>query len=166
MASESADPQKDTGPPDLSQYTDIIDPGTFEQVLEMDDDENREFSKGIVDGFFDQAVQTFEDMEEALNEEDLGELSQLGHFLKGSSATIGLIKVRDACEKIQHYGASKDETGTTSQPKDKCLKNIKTTLKDVKKDYAEAAAILKRFFGEELGEDGATEKREEEETSA
>jgi osomolarity two-component system, phosphorelay intermediate protein YPD1 len=32
----------------------------------MDDDENREFSKGIVDGFFDQAVQTFEHMEEAL----------------------------------------------------------------------------------------------------
>jgi len=33
-------------------------------------------------------------------------LSELGHFLKGSSATLGLTKVKDSCEKIQHYGAA------------------------------------------------------------
>jgi osomolarity two-component system phosphorelay intermediate protein YPD1 len=44
-----------------------IDSATFEQILEMDDDEDdREFSRSIVFGFFDQAEQTFTEMEEAL----------------------------------------------------------------------------------------------------
>lgn len=77
----------------------------------------------------------------------MDELSQLGHFLKGSSATLGLTKVKDACEKIQHYGAMKDETGSTSETRAKSLENVKVTLAEVKKDYAEVAAILKRFFG-------------------
>lgn len=37
---------------------------TFDQILEMDDDEEeREFSKSIVDGFFEQAEATFKKME-------------------------------------------------------------------------------------------------------
>jgi len=54
------------GTPDLADYGDIIDPATFEQILEMDDDKDREFSKGIVYGFFDQAESTFVKMEKAL----------------------------------------------------------------------------------------------------
>ncbi|KAI4276652.1 MAG: hypothetical protein L6R38_005597 [Xanthoria sp. 2 TBL-2021] len=34
-----------------------------------------------------------------------------GLLLKGSSAILGPSKVKDACEKIQHYGAYNDETG-------------------------------------------------------
>lgn len=80
---------------------------------------------------------------------DLPELSSLGHFLKGSSATLGLNKVKDACEKIQHFGALKDETGTTDVPdKEKCLASIKDTLVDVLKDYAAAEKVLKKFFRE------------------
>lgn len=59
--------KQEEGPPDLSNYQDIIDPATFEQILEMDDDEDeRDFSKGIVYGFFEQAEATFEKMETAL----------------------------------------------------------------------------------------------------
>lgn len=37
---------------------------TFEQILEMDDDEDeRDFSKSIVFGFFEQAEATFKKME-------------------------------------------------------------------------------------------------------
>ena len=78
---------------------------------------------------------------------DLSELSSLGHFLKGSSATLGLNKVKDACEKIQNYGAFKDETGNTmAVGEDKCLALIKDTLVDVKKDYAAAEKVLKKFY--------------------
>ncbi|KAJ9201087.1 hypothetical protein DTO166G4_1900 [Paecilomyces variotii] len=148
-AEKKAAEKVDGGPPDLSKYENIIDPSTFEQILEMDDDDEREFSKGIVYGFFEQADSTFEKMEKAISRKDLPELSQLGHFLKGSSATLGLTKVKDACEKIQHYGARKDESGTVEEPDDKVsLANIKETLTDVKKDYDEVADILKRFYGE------------------
>ena len=42
-----------------------IDPATFEQILEMDEDE-REFSKSIVYDFFGQADQTFKKMDKEL----------------------------------------------------------------------------------------------------
>jgi len=77
----------------------------------------------------------------------LAQLSSLGHFLKGSSATLGLTKVKDSCEKIQHYGQQKDEAGTTDEPdKEVCLSRIKDTLVAVKEEYAEVEKVLKRFY--------------------
>ncbi|KAJ5653117.1 hypothetical protein N7490_000120 [Penicillium lividum] len=143
--------EKKEGPPRLSDVRDIIDTDTFEQILEMDDDEDRDFSQGIVYGFFEQAEVTFAKMEKAVKDEDLDDLSSLGHFLKGSSATLGLTHVKDGCEKIQHFGARKDETGSTYQPDDKIsLKNIDTTIKEVKIAYAKVERFLRRYYGEEL----------------
>lgn len=45
---------------------DDVDRSTFDQILEMDDDDEREFSKAIVFGFFDQAEETFRQMEESV----------------------------------------------------------------------------------------------------
>ena len=57
--------------------------------------------------------------------------------------------MKDSCERIQHYGAKKDETGTIDEPDDnKCINLIRTTLEEVKEEYHEAAALLKRFYGE------------------
>ncbi|TVY31950.1 Multistep phosphorelay regulator [Lachnellula subtilissima] len=118
------------GLPDLG---DSIDALTFEQILEMDDDEDeREFSKSIVFGFFEQAEETFVKMDTALEDRDLAELSSLGHFLKGSSATLGL---------------TKDEAGTTDEPdEDLCLSRIKAILVVVKEEYAEVEKVLKKFY--------------------
>lgn len=58
--------KNDEDRPNILNHADIIDPATFEQILEMDDDEEREFSKGIVYGFFEQAETTFENMKKAL----------------------------------------------------------------------------------------------------
>lgn len=58
---------KDTaedGIPGLPDCGDSIDQITFSQILEMDDDEDeREFSKSIVYGFFEQAESTFQKMD-------------------------------------------------------------------------------------------------------
>lgn len=45
---------------------DLIDRNVFDQLLEMDDDDEREFSKSIVWNFFEQAEQTFTQIEDAL----------------------------------------------------------------------------------------------------
>lgn len=80
-------------------------------------------------------------------DKDLADLSALGHFLKGSSATLGLTKVKDSCEKIQHYGQKKDEDGTKDEPdEEKCLARIKETLVAVKEEYAEVEKILRKFY--------------------
>ena len=52
--------------PDLSAFEDSIDQTTFEQILEMDDDEAREFSRSIVFGYFEQAESTFAKMDQAM----------------------------------------------------------------------------------------------------
>lgn len=45
----------------------MIEIPTFQQILEMDDDEDeRDFSKSIVYDFFDQAENTFEQMTDAV----------------------------------------------------------------------------------------------------
>ena len=74
-------------------------------------------------------------------------LSSLGHFLKGSSATLGLTKVKDSCEKIQHYGAHKDDVGQPSKMADAVLlEKIKGTVATVKVEYKEAERVLKQFY--------------------
>lgn len=59
--------QTDAGGTSGLDYGDDIDRSTFEQILEMDDDDpSQDFSKSIVFSFFDQAETTFSKMERAL----------------------------------------------------------------------------------------------------
>ena len=59
--------KSETGSIGLPDCGDSLDLLTFEQILEMDDDEDeREFSRSIVYGFFDQAEATFEKMDNSL----------------------------------------------------------------------------------------------------
>ncbi|KAI0882517.1 histidine-phosphotransfer domain, HPT domain-containing protein [Annulohypoxylon maeteangense] len=143
-ASDQNDDGHDSNMPDLGDAIDIV---TFSQILEMDDSEDdREFSKSIVYGFFEQAEETFEKMDTALDEENLDELYRLGHFLKGSSATLGLTKVKDSCEKIQRYGKKENVDGSPETDEALCLSRIKETLKTVKAEYADVEKTLKKFF--------------------
>lgn len=126
----------------------VIDVDVFEQLLDMDE-EDREFSQSLVWNYFEQAEATFSKMEEALAAESLDEMSTLGHFLKGSSAAVGVIKVRDSCEYIQHYGKCHDTDGSTVLQPDDALKRLQKVLDDVKNQYEEARSVLRAFFGVE-----------------
>lgn len=127
-----------------------IDPATFEQILEMDEDEDeREFSKSIVFDFFGQADATFKKMDTELAKTDdksLNDLSELGHFLKGSSATLGLTKVKDSCEKIQHYGQLKDDSGVKDITEEEARKKLAVIIKQAKDEFAEVKVVLKTFY--------------------
>ncbi|KAF4336504.1 multistep phosphorelay regulator 1 [Fusarium beomiforme] len=138
-------PAENKGDDDID-FGDNIDMATFEQILEMDEPGDSEFSSSIVFGFFDQAEETFENIKDALDEGDLDKLSSLGHFLKGSSATLGLIKVRDGCEKIQRYGKHEKLDGSPEDDDEVCLQQIKDAFQDVKKDYAEVEKLLRKYY--------------------
>ncbi|KAM0554724.1 hypothetical protein ACHAPJ_006796 [Fusarium lateritium] len=144
-----------------SLFGDNIDMSTFEQILEMDEPDDHEFSSSIVFGFFDQAEETFEKIETSLSrtlanlwprgyvrrdEGDLETLSSLGHFLKGSSATLGLAKVRDGCEKIQRYGKNENVDGSPEDDDAVCLKRIREAFEMVKKDYTEVEKALRKYY--------------------
>ncbi|WVQ77080.1 hypothetical protein IAR50_006763 [Cryptococcus sp. DSM 104548] len=133
----------------------IIDMETFQQIMDMDEDdgdddseEKHSFSKGIVWGYFEQAEATFKDMEEALAAKDLDKLSSLGHFLKGSSAALGIIKVQASCEKMQHYGNLRDEEAGADLEPAEALRRIAGLLRACKKDYKAAKTWMENLYEE------------------
>ncbi|KAG0240337.1 hypothetical protein BGW41_007050 [Actinomortierella wolfii] len=124
----------------------IIDHITFDQLLEMDDEEDHEFSKQLVWDYFDQAEKSFQEMEEAQSKQDFPQLSRLGHFLKGSSAALGLIKVKASCERLQYYGNRKDATGATSITDETAKELIEALLVQMREEYDEAKDYLTAFY--------------------
>ena len=70
-----------------------------------------------------------------------------------------MIRVRDACEKIQHC---KEELPADKEKaeKDKAIDGIGETISQVKSDYKEVALILKRFYGESVEEEKKDEAPE------
>lgn len=79
---------------------------------------------------------------------DLPKLSSLGHFLKGSSAALGVSAVQATCEHIQHYGALRDETKGTDLTPDEALAKIGPLLQRVKKEYGIAEKWLQKWYKE------------------
>ncbi|ORZ17286.1 signal transduction histidine kinase [Absidia repens] len=137
---------EDTDDSKVVNIEDLIDMNTFDQLLDMDDEDDHEFSYSIVLNYFEQAESTFKDMDNALDKKNLPELSRLGHFLKGSSAAIGLSKVKATCEKIQNIGNCKDETGSSDLGEKDALVQISPLLPQVKAEYSEAEEYLKNFY--------------------
>lgn len=84
--------------------SDIIDWTILNEIVSMDEDDPG-FSKGLIIQYIDQATTTFKEMDDLLGSvENLKELDNLGHFLKGSSAALGLQRIAWACERIQNLG--------------------------------------------------------------
>ena len=80
---------------------------------------------------------------------DLKSLSELGHFLKGSSATLGLSKVKDSCEKIQNYGLKKDAKGDKEITEEDALKKLESIIEQTKDEFHDVEKVLKKFYNDE-----------------
>jgi len=125
----------------------LIDSETFQQILDMDDDEAMEFSRTIVEEFFSQASITLNELANSIKIGDLPQVTSKGHFLKGSSATLGFVKVRDSCEKIQHLGNELDEAGLKHiKDKAESIKRITNALRDLSIDIGEVKDIMKAKY--------------------
>lgn len=77
----------------------------------------------------------------------LEELSNIGHFLKGSSAAIGVKKLQQNCQNIQNHGKLLDEK---NQPitKSKAFELIESEIGLALDSYTEAKKYLKGLYGE------------------
>jgi hypothetical protein len=79
---------------------------TFEQILDMDDDEEeKEFSKGIVFGFLEQAEQTFDKMDTSMYP-DLPCPAFIDHTAKPASAFLA--KTRTSPNFLRWATSSRD----------------------------------------------------------
>ena len=77
---------------------------------------------------------------------DCTKLSSLGHFLKGSSAALGVIGVRESCELIQNYGNLRDEKAEKNLTPEEALSKISKVLEDAKKDFKKAEDWLEDWY--------------------
>ncbi|KIM81400.1 hypothetical protein PILCRDRAFT_821486 [Piloderma croceum F 1598] len=122
---------------------------TFQQILELDDDEVHEYSRELAGAYFAQARTIFADMRKAFANKDLKELSSLGHFLKGSSAALGVAKVSSSCQKIEHYGKLWDEKANKDLTKEDALTRIGALLGTVGQECTIAEDWLKEWYQKE-----------------
>lgn len=81
------------------QDSKLVDWAVFSEILQMDEDEEG-FSQQLVETFVSQVEETFDKIEQYLQEKDLEQLSSSGHFLKGSAAALGLTAISGECERI------------------------------------------------------------------
>lgn len=121
----------------------------FDQILELDEDEDDPsdpfpFSKGMAYDYLSQAEKTFTEMATALKEKDLERLSSLGHFLKGSSAALGVSRVQSSCEQIQNYGQLREDNKVIKE--DDAIAKISTILARARGEYQIAKDWLEKFF--------------------
>ena len=77
---------------------------------------------------------------------DLPQLGRLGHFLKGSSASLGIIKLQHLCQNIQYYGNSKDESGTADIDPKEAKSRIERALSQARLEFAQAEQELASFY--------------------
>ncbi|KAF9925176.1 hypothetical protein BGZ75_009169 [Mortierella antarctica] len=125
---------------------DVIDSRVFEQLLQLD--EGTEFVRTVVDDYFEQAERTIEKMQKAVKRKDFAKLSDLGHFLKGSSAAVGIIKMKTSCGKLQHYGDRRDAEGINSITDEEARKLIEKLLIQMQTENEEARNNLARVLDE------------------
>jgi len=138
--------EADVGEPSTEE---VVDMEVFGQLLEIDDDETHEFSKTLAFDYISQADSTFHEIEEALTAKDLDALSRKGHFLKGSSAALGLQRVQHSCEAMQHFGKRKDANGEGPEVSEsEALNRCRGLLKRLRKEQQEAKEWLEAFYKE------------------
>jgi HPt (histidine-containing phosphotransfer) domain-containing protein len=82
------------------------------------------------------------------NDRNLTKLATLGHFLKGSSATLGVWRLQESCEKIQRYGQLRDEETDEDLTDEEALRKIRSLLGQVKQEYEIAETWLKNWYAE------------------
>jgi osomolarity two-component system phosphorelay intermediate protein YPD1 len=85
----------------------------------------------------------------------------LGHFLKGSSATLGVTKVQNSCESIQHYGKLWDNDTGKALTLEAALSKISATLKEAKEEFKEAEVWLRKWYEEAKAQGRITEEDED-----
>lgn len=147
-ASAASDQQQRDEDELLGTETDeVVDMEVFNQLLEIDDDDDREFSKGLAYDYIQQADTTIDQIKEALETRDLEVLSARGHFLKGSSAALGLRRVQHSCEALQHFGKCLNAHGEGPEcNEDEALRRCRILLGRLVREQTDAKEWLENFF--------------------
>ena len=125
----------------------VIDWSILNEIISMDEDDP-DFSKMLIMQYIDQAETTFNSIEA---EKDLNNLNNLGHFLKGSSATLGLQRIAWICEIIQNLGKRQSIENIPEDSDDQVYRDaIAVTLDQARHEFILARKELSYYYKTEL----------------
>jgi HPt (histidine-containing phosphotransfer) domain-containing protein len=98
----------------------IID---LESALERTGDD-MEFLKELLEMFMEDFNPKCQELEEAIQAKNFTGIKEIGHYLKGSSANLSLMQLREAAYQMEVSG------------KDENLEKAKSTLEVLRKEFA------------------------------
>ena len=108
---------------------DVLDQAIVAQLRETLSAEVRE---QLIDTFDEQQTQCVAEIAEALNRSDHDAVRSAAHLLKGSSASLGAMRLRHCCEGLEHAGRSQDAVRGEAQ------------IEELRLAAAEAAQAMRR----------------------
>ncbi|KAF7297769.1 Histidine-phosphotransfer domain HPT-domain-containing protein [Mycena kentingensis (nom. inval.)] len=120
-----------------------IDWHAFEQILELDDDEECAFSKDMIAVYFAQVPEALDRMDGALSATppDFVLLAGRAHFIAGSSASLGIVHVARACGRIE--GVAEREGAGDAE-----VREIQALLAQTRDAYRVAATWLRKWYAD------------------
>lgn len=129
----------------------VINWDILNEVVSMDEFDPG-FSQQLIVQYIEQAETTFRQISEKLNlsTPDLINISSLGHFLKGSSASLGLQRIAWTCERIQNYGKKAGVQADKSHPDSQITGLISEALDLAQCEFKSARAELSKYYNLEL----------------
>lgn len=147
--------KNDTSDPNLQdpETLDLINWTIFLELLMMDEDEEN-FSKSLIETFFEQFDQKYDENVKLLAQPDAGldlvlkEISDNGHYLKGSAAALGLVWIQAECERIQNYGNKSNFDDMVVG--DDWVEGVRDALGKAKAECDKAKVLFGNYYGEEL----------------
>ncbi|KAG5657921.1 hypothetical protein KAF25_007954 [Fusarium avenaceum] len=131
----------------LSQFPYLIDINAFSQILEMDDEGDREFSSSICSNWTEQVEAGFAELEQAIHSAEFDKISSYAHRLHGISEPLGVIKVINTFKDLQQLGEREDPTGGGKLDDETALQKAADLLQKGKVDYKETAALIEQALG-------------------
>ncbi|BFG18511.1 hypothetical protein CerSpe_047860 [Prunus speciosa] len=83
----------------------FLDPQQFVQLEDLEDDANPNFVEEIVTLFYKDSARLFQKIEQTMQSRpiDFGKLDDYMHQFKGSSSSIGAIKVKNECSQFKEF---------------------------------------------------------------
>ena len=111
-------------------YEKLIDESAINQLLEMDEGDDHDFSREILQEFFEQLDNKIPEFDDLLRKKDFDSIGKLGHFLKGSSAGVGAARIREICDDIQHWQSHTTDPENFFTGK---IEQLKLVIPDTKK---------------------------------
>lgn len=115
----------------------VIDPQAIENLRALNPDDNDEFLREIVNIYLEDTPLRIKELDESFAAKDIGKFTRAAHSIKGSSSNLGAVAVRSVAEKIEHDSRVA-----------KGLDGVAALVTELKREYARAAAELKKLIGE------------------